>query len=524
MNAQPETAGPAADDAVFRFYDAILSNTLDLAYVFDRRHRFLYANPALLAMWGKTWDQAIGRTCLQLGYEPWHAAMHDREIEQVVASKQAVRGEVPFTGANGRRIYDYILVPVLDANGEVEAVAGTTRDITERTQAEAEKHRLAALVENSGDMIELAALDGQITYINPAGLQLLGWDSIRTGATLRDFFPPERADRYLREVRRRQMESEGWEGEVELHNRRSGEQIPVHAKAFAIRQPDGRELARGWIARDLRESRRAEAALLQADKLATMGRLAATMAHEVNNPLAAAVNAIYLLGRHPSLAPELRPLARQIETELKRVSAVTRHTLSYFRAEPEMAAVDLAEMLRGVAGAFSPQAARCGVQVLTRLAPGVQVYGWANELRQVFTNLVANALDAMAESGGGALLIGLRSTAAKAGRDGACVTVADTGPGIAPAQLDRIFEPFVTGRPGGIGLGLWVSRGIVHKHGGTLRGQNRRRGGAVFQVLLPERLEHPSPPAAPRRSAAALARKNRTNSSGGTGLARTGKS
>ena len=87
-------------------------------------------------MWGRTWDEAIGKNCLELGYEPWHAAMHDREIEQVIATRQPVRGEVPFNGAFGRRFYDYLLVPVIGASGEVEAVAGTTRDVTERKQLE----------------------------------------------------------------------------------------------------------------------------------------------------------------------------------------------------------------------------------------------------------------------------------------------------------------------------------------------------------------------------------------------------
>ena len=119
-----------------RLYEAALSNTPDLVYVFDLDHRFTYANEGLLAMWGRTWDEAIGKTCLELGYEPWHAAMHDREIEQVVVTRQPVKGEVPFTGAFGRRIYEYIFVPVLGENGEVEAVAGTTRDVTDRKQAE----------------------------------------------------------------------------------------------------------------------------------------------------------------------------------------------------------------------------------------------------------------------------------------------------------------------------------------------------------------------------------------------------
>jgi PAS domain S-box-containing protein len=119
-----------------RIYEAALSNTPDLVYVFDLDHRFTYANEALLRMWGRTREDALGKTCLELGYEPWHAAMHDREIEQVVATCKPIRGEVPFTGTEGRRMYDYIFVPVIGASGAVVAVAGTTRDVTERQQAE----------------------------------------------------------------------------------------------------------------------------------------------------------------------------------------------------------------------------------------------------------------------------------------------------------------------------------------------------------------------------------------------------
>src|SRR5580692_3625799 len=117
-------------------YEAILSNTPDFAYVFDLHHRFTYANEGLLKMWGKTREEAIGKNCLELGYEPWHAAMHDREIDEIVVSKKPIRGEVPFTGTYGHRNYDYLMVPVLGADGEVVAVAGITRDITERKQME----------------------------------------------------------------------------------------------------------------------------------------------------------------------------------------------------------------------------------------------------------------------------------------------------------------------------------------------------------------------------------------------------
>jgi PAS domain S-box-containing protein len=117
-------------------YEAILSNTPDFAYVFDLHHRFTYANEGLLEMWGKTREEAIGKNCLELGYEPWHAAMHDREIDEIVVTKKPIRGEVPFTGTFGQRNYDYLMVPVFGAGGEVAAVAGITRDITERKQME----------------------------------------------------------------------------------------------------------------------------------------------------------------------------------------------------------------------------------------------------------------------------------------------------------------------------------------------------------------------------------------------------
>lgn len=119
-----------------RLYETITQNTPDLIYVWDLNYRFSYANEALLKMWGRTWDDSKGKGLLEVGYEPWHAEMHEREIDQVIATKKPVRGEVSFPHATlGQRIYDYILVPVIDQDGKVEAVAGTTRDITQQVEA-----------------------------------------------------------------------------------------------------------------------------------------------------------------------------------------------------------------------------------------------------------------------------------------------------------------------------------------------------------------------------------------------------
>jgi PAS domain S-box-containing protein len=149
------TAVMAESDRQRRLYDTIISSTPDLVYVFDLEYRFTFVNQALLKMWGRTLEEAIGRNLLENGYEPWHAEMHEREIDQVVATKQPVRGEVPFPhAALGQRIYDYIFVPVFNEAGEVELIAGTTRDITERKMAELELTRVQEELQQHAETLE----------------------------------------------------------------------------------------------------------------------------------------------------------------------------------------------------------------------------------------------------------------------------------------------------------------------------------------------------------------------------------
>ncbi|WP_425499299.1 ATP-binding protein [Natronosalvus caseinilyticus] len=141
-----------------RLYETIITSTPDLVYAFNLDYRFIFANEALLEMWGQTLEESIGKTLLEIGYEPWHAEMHKREIDQVVETKEPIRGEVAFEHAElGHRIYDYIFAPVLNDEGEVEAIAGTTRDITDHKKAEEalqkSKERFRALVNASSDVV-----------------------------------------------------------------------------------------------------------------------------------------------------------------------------------------------------------------------------------------------------------------------------------------------------------------------------------------------------------------------------------
>lgn len=155
-----------------RVYETITSCTPDLMYVFDLDYKFTYANSALLSMWGKTWDTAIGKRLIENGYEPWHAEMHEKEIDQIKISKQPLRGEVAFPHAIlGRRVYDYILTPVLNEQGEVEAIAGTTRDVTERKLWEESlakgKEELQAINEEmAASNEELIATNEELALVN----------------------------------------------------------------------------------------------------------------------------------------------------------------------------------------------------------------------------------------------------------------------------------------------------------------------------------------------------------------------
>lgn len=143
----------------FRLYDTILSATDDFAYIFDLEGRFRYANRSLLRVWARTLEQVVGRTCYDLGYPTWHADMHMREIAQVIATKQPIRGEVPFTGGSGIfGVYDYIFTPVLGPDGEVESIAGTTRDVTERRHREDRDALLIALDDATRPLTDALAI------------------------------------------------------------------------------------------------------------------------------------------------------------------------------------------------------------------------------------------------------------------------------------------------------------------------------------------------------------------------------
>ncbi|MGB7188884.1 MAG: MEDS domain-containing protein [Acidobacteriaceae bacterium] len=259
----------AESDRWRRLYEAMLANTPDLGYIFDLDHRFTYANHALLAMWGRTWDEAIGKNCLELGYEPWHAVMHDREIDQVIATGRSIRGEVAFTGANGRRIYDYIFYPVLGPGGEVEAVAGTTRDITDRNLSEEalrqSEERFRTMVDTTPECVKVVSADGTLLHMNPSGLAMIGAQAPAEvlGKSIYSLVAPE----HRAAVRAfNQRVCHGEKGSLQfdilgLH----GVRRHMESHSSPLRTPDG-DTVQLALTRDITERKQAEQAMRENEK------------------------------------------------------------------------------------------------------------------------------------------------------------------------------------------------------------------------------------------------------------------
>jgi PAS domain S-box-containing protein len=262
-----------------RLYEAVLSTTPDLAYVWGLDHRFMYANEGLLKMWGKTWDEAVGKNCLELGYEPWHAAMHDREIDEVVATKRPVRGEVPFAGTFGRRMYDYILMPVLGADGDVEAVAGITRDVTERKRQEESLRQGEELLRLATDAAELGVwvwdvAEDRVTWENDRPYEIFGLDRSAgpvNAARFRDeFVHPDDAGAFGSAVERAVRTGDRFYFQGRLR-RPNGEVRWVEFTGRPVRTDNGLPLRMHGTAADITERTRAEA---EAARLAERLRLA----------------------------------------------------------------------------------------------------------------------------------------------------------------------------------------------------------------------------------------------------------
>ena len=277
---------------------------------------------------------------------------------------------------------------------------------------------------------------------------------------------------------------------------------PIHTAPAQVRWA-------GLIVLDASDRKRSEDALRKTEKLAATGRLAASIAHEINNPLEAITNLLYLLSNHVQLPDAARGYVEMAEHEVRRISEITQQTLRFYRQSTLPARANLAELVDSVLSLHQGRLRNLGIKVERRYDTAMTMYCFAGEVRQVFANLVGNAIDAMPE--GGRLLVRARRSrdwnASTPAREGIRFLVADTGSGMKPGVREHIFEPFFTTKEKtGTGLGLWVSSEIVVKHKGFVRVRSRYAAdigasGTIFELFFPDEAE---PKAASEAEAQAL--------------------
>ena len=346
---------------------------------------------------------------------------------------------------------------------------------------------LAAIVESSDDIIVSKTLDGTVTSWNKAAEHVLGYTAEEMiGQPITRIACQGKEDDLalvMEKVRRGERVDH-----YETRRRcKDGREVDVSVTVSPIRDSTGKIIGASKVARDITRQKLAEAALQREDRLALAGRMAASIAHEINNPLEAVTNLLYLLERE-ALGEQARRYLEQAQHEVSRVSHISAQTLGFFRAGSPTAAIAVSKVVDDALALHRGRFATSNIEVEKKYAAVADSRVNQGELREVLANLVANAADAMPQ--GGRLKVRVRSaTDFASNRQGVRITVADAGQGMSAETHRRLFESFFTTKElTGTGLGLWVSREIITRHGGKITVRSRQSphpSGSVFAIFLP---------------------------------------
>ena len=374
-----------------------------------------------------------------------------------------------------------------DKTGQPIRMTGINIDITSRKQAEQVERRLAAIVESSDDAIVSKDLSGIVTSWNPAAEKMFGYSAKEMiGRPITAVIPPE-----LEDDERKILETIGRGERIEhfetVRLTKGGEGIDVSLTISPVRDETGRVIGAAKIARDITQEKKTKQALRTAERLASVGRMAATVAHEINNPLEAVTNLVYL-AKGSAVRKDVQEYLDAIEEELDRIAHITKQTLGFYRESTAPSAMRVGPMLDTLISFLGARARNKGVEIRPEIRQDPEIFAIAGEIRQLIANLLSNSFDAV--DSGGLIRIRVNATRFK-GQDspGTRITIADSGRGIPPSVRSKLFEPFFTTKKDvGTGLGLWVCSNIVKRHHGSIRVKSSTTPGrswTVFSVLLP---------------------------------------
>ncbi len=488
-----------------------LQNTLDALQVTESRARQVFGSNLIGIVVGDSAGRVreandyflrlIGYRREEIAQIDWRAlsAPECRDLDANGMEELARYGictpyEKTYICRDGKRVP--VLIGAAYFEGRTDEHVAFILDLTERKRDRAElrqaQERFRIAQELSLDAFNILrpvcqadgkVVDFEFEYVNPAAAKVAGRSvDEMIGRRLLEIFPGHLPagifDSYVR------VWQTGEPHDLELFYDTDG--VNGWFRSMAIRLDDGVAVSIG----DVSERKRAEAALRLNEKLAATGRLAASIAHEINNPMSSVTNLMYLLDTHPALDPKAREFVKMARQEVARISQIVKQMLGFYRESPKPVPVNLCDILENVLELFRHKSEAAGVSVSTKFTCRDEVQAFPGEMRQVFTNLVGNALEAMGQ--GGKLFVRVSPGRDwQNGRRGIRVLVADNGPGIAPAHRTHLFEPFFTTKgEKGTGLGLWVTDGIVRKHNGSIRvhsSTNPAHHGTAFTVFIPLR-------------------------------------
>jgi two-component system CheB/CheR fusion protein len=346
---------------------------------------------------------------------------------------------------------------------------------------------LSAIVESSDDAIIGKNLDGIITSWNRGAQRLYGYTvEEAVGKHISLIAPPERADD-ISEIMARVRRGEKIDHYETLRATKDGKVLNISLTISPIRNEEGQLVGASAIGRDVTEVRRAEAALRLSERLASVGRLAATITHEINNPLDSIGNVLHILAERQTSEENL-DLVRLAQEELRRVGQIVRQTLAFNRSASFPSEFVVKDVVEDVVDMYRQKIISSQIAVERRYKFDGKILAHAVEIRQVFANIVRNAVEAMPHKGKLKVVVRSAHSWREKNKTGVRVLVFDNGAGIPKRAREQLFNPFFsTKQEQGTGLGLWVSKQIVTQHGGTIRFRSVVGKGTCFAVFLPVR-------------------------------------
>ena len=463
--------------------NALVACSHDAIFTTDLSGTILSWNPASERIYGYTAEEMIGSSITKV--LPPERRDELREIIQAIVTGSTPESfETRRIRKDGVAIDVYVTVsPVRSASGQLLGVSTIARDITGRKSAEAalaqKQRELQDYFENAVIGLHWVGGDGTILWANKAEMDLLGYQAQEyIGHHIAEFHADAQT---IDDILCRLTKNEKLHG-YEARLRCKDGSIKHVLISSSVLWENGRFVHTRCFTVDVSERKLAEEALRRTEKLAASGQLAASMAHEINNPLEAVMNLLFLAKSYQTEGQQYEFLS-MAESELKRVAYISRRSLAFFKEGPERKNLELDRVVTDVVSIYQSRIQGRQIDVDCQLSPAC-VDGFEGELRQVISNLLLNAVDA--SKLGGKITIRVHRRGGKA----VCL-IADRGCGISAGDQRRIFQPFFTTKQEtGTGLGLWLSKELVKSHGGSLRfkswDSSRNAGtGTVFRFTVP---------------------------------------